>query len=94
MVYESLVKPYNRITNYLTKFSGITEKMLENVEKRLEDVQNDLIQLLPSDAILVGHSLNTDLHAIKVCIRNSRIDSVSWHAYSLITPVFDIVLQM
>ena len=73
MVYESLVKPYNPITNYLTRFSGITEKMLQDVEKRLEDVQNDLIQLLPPDAILVGHSLNTDLHAIKVCIRKGVV---------------------
>lgn len=68
VVYESLVKPHNQITNYLTKYSGITEKMLQNVHKRIEDVQDDLIKLLPADAILVGHSLNTDLHAIKVKI--------------------------
>ena len=72
VVYESLVKPYNPITNYLTRFSGITEKMLQNVDKRLEDVQNDLIELLPPDAILVGHSLNTDLHAIKVRINKNQ----------------------
>ena len=41
--------------------------MLRDVEKRLEDVQNDIIALLPPDAILVGHSLNIDLHALKVC---------------------------
>lgn len=62
------MKPHNQITNYLTRYSGITEKMLQNVHKRIEDVQDDLIKLLPADAILVGHSLNTDLHAIKVKI--------------------------
>lgn len=66
VVYESLVKPYNKITNYLTKFSGINEEMLRNVDKRLEDVQKDIIDLLPPDAILVGHSLNIDLHALKI----------------------------
>ena len=47
-IYQSLVKPRNRIVNYLTRFSGITEKILENVETRLEDVQQALKKLLPS----------------------------------------------
>ncbi|CAG4950204.1 unnamed protein product [Colias eurytheme] len=66
VIYESLVKPYNNITDYLTRFSGITKSKLENVTKRLEDVQKDLQQLLPPDAILVGQSLNLDLHALKM----------------------------
>ncbi|XP_072947380.1 RNA exonuclease 5 [Epargyreus clarus] len=65
-IYESLVKPYNDITDYLTQFSGITKALLKNVTKRLEDVQNDLKELLPPDAILVGQSLNIDLHALKM----------------------------
>jgi RNA exonuclease 1 len=47
-IYQSLVKPRNRIVNYLTRFSGITETILENVETRLEDVQQALKKLLPS----------------------------------------------
>ncbi|KAJ8716113.1 hypothetical protein PYW08_013398 [Mythimna loreyi] len=66
VIYESLVKPYNDITDYLTRFSGITKSLLDNVSKRLEDVQNDLRKILPPDAILVGQSLNTDLHALKM----------------------------
>ena len=40
--------------------------MLENVTKRLEDVQQDLRKLLPPNAILVGHSLCSDFSALKV----------------------------
>lgn len=66
VIYESHVKPYNQITDYLTRYSGVTKKCLENVTKRLEEVQNDIRNQLPSDAILIGQSLNLDLHALKM----------------------------
>ncbi|XP_055383588.1 uncharacterized protein LOC129613506 [Condylostylus longicornis] len=66
LVYESLVRPKNVIIDYLTKYSGITAEMMMNVTKQLHQVQEDVIKLLPSDAILVGQSLNSDLHAMKM----------------------------
>ncbi len=66
MVYHTLVKPEARITNYLTRFSGITEGMLVNVDTRLSDVQEALRSLLPPDAVLVGQSLYSDLHALRM----------------------------
>nr|XP_046226674.1 RNA exonuclease 5-like [Scatophagus argus]XP_046226683.1 RNA exonuclease 5-like [Scatophagus argus] len=65
-VLDELVKPQNRILNYLTKFSGITAAMLRPVTATLRDVQVKLGKLLPSDAVLVGHSLNNDLMALKL----------------------------
>lgn len=65
-VYESLVRPPNEIVDYLTPWSGITKEMMAHVTKTLEEVQREVCELLPSDAILVGQSLNCDLNAMKL----------------------------
>ncbi|KAM7419663.1 hypothetical protein PAMA_016654 [Pampus argenteus] len=65
-VLDDLVKPENRILNYLTKFSGITAAMLRPITITLRDVQAKLRMLLPRDAVLVGHSINNDLVALKL----------------------------
>lgn len=65
-VYETLVRPDNQITNYLTEWSGITAEMMKDVTKTLKQVQEDVRNLLPADAILVGQSLNCDLSAMRL----------------------------
>lgn len=65
-VYHTFVKPKEEIIDYKTRFSGITPKMLKNVQTSLDDVHKELSRILPSDAILCGQSLNCDLHALKV----------------------------
>lgn len=65
-VYETLVRPANRITDYLTQYSGITEDIMRKVTKNLKEVQKEVSELLPPDAILVGQSLNSDLNAMRM----------------------------
>ncbi|SCU86468.1 LAFA_0E00936g1_1 [Lachancea sp. 'fantastica'] len=66
LIYDSLVKPDATITDYLTKYSGITEEKLRDVTTTLEDVQCDLLKLVSSTDILIGHSLQSDLNVLKL----------------------------
>ncbi|GMS80091.1 hypothetical protein PENTCL1PPCAC_2266, partial [Pristionchus entomophagus] len=66
VLLDSLVKPTNRITDYLTKYSGITADLIDPVTITLKDVQNAIRASLPPDAILVGHSLEFDMRALRM----------------------------
>ncbi|XP_038182277.1 RNA exonuclease 5 isoform X2 [Arvicola amphibius] len=65
-IMDELVKPEFKIMDSFTSFSGITKKILNPVPTELKDVQNLLRQLLPPDAVLVGHSLDLDLKVLKM----------------------------
>lgn len=81
-IYESKVKPKNLILDYKSKYSGITEDSLKNCSKRLLDVQLDLLKVFDKDTILIGHSLESDLKALKMVHYNVVDTSIMYpHKY-------------
>lgn len=48
------------------RFSGVTQDDLENTTITLRDVQAVLLSMFSAESILIGHSLESDLFALKV----------------------------
>ncbi|KAM6219036.1 RNA exonuclease 1 homolog [Rhynchocyon petersi] len=74
VVYDTFVKPDNEIVDYNTRFSGVTEADLADTSITLRDVQAVLLSMLSADTILIGHSLESDLLALKV-IHSTVVDT-------------------
>lgn len=66
VLMDELVKPDKPIIDYLTPYSGITPAKLEHVDTTLADIQSRLLKEITAKHILVGHSLNSDLLALKL----------------------------
>lgn len=74
VVYDTFVKPHNEIVDYNTRFSGVTAADLAHTSVTLRDVQAVLLSMFSADTVLIGHSLESDLLALKV-IHSTVVDT-------------------
>ena len=65
-ILDSFIKPSLPIKNYYTQYSGITPEILANVTVGLADIQSKLLKLFTPSTVLLGHSLESDLNAMKL----------------------------
>ncbi|XP_035699271.1 RNA exonuclease 1 homolog [Branchiostoma floridae] len=74
LVYETLVKPENKVIDYNTRFSPIKEEDMDGIETSIRDVQAVLLSMFSADTILLGHSLESDLLSLKI-IHSKVVDT-------------------
>ncbi|TWW60255.1 RNA exonuclease 1 -like protein [Takifugu flavidus] len=66
VIYDTFVRPDNEVIDYNTRFSGISEEDVKGNHTSLREVQDKLLSFINADTILIGHSLETDLCALKL----------------------------
>ena len=52
--------------SYWGRFSGVVEEDLKNIKTSIRDVQAILLNLFSADTVLIGHSFENSLYALKV----------------------------
>ncbi len=60
--FHSLIKPNEKIDEFITDLTGITNEMVENAPN-IEDVLPNFINFI-GDSILIGHNVNFDINFI------------------------------
>nr|VWP02055.1 Thioredoxin 1 (Trx-1) [Ganoderma boninense] len=81
VVYDQLVKPSQPVTDYLTRWSGITAETLATATATFGEVQAHILSVLSISPtpVLLGHSLESDLQALKICHPRCIDTAVIYH---------------
>jgi len=73
-LYDEIVKPTRPITDYNTQYSGISEEHMQGKTVSLKQVQQDLKRYIGPNTVIIGHSIDSDLRALKI-IHSKIIDT-------------------
>lgn len=74
LIWDEIVKPKHRVVNYLTVYSGMTEAIMKDAVIHIEQVQAALLSTVKNQDVLIGHSLENDLKALRF-VHNFVVDT-------------------
>lgn len=80
VLIDEFVRPKNPIVDYCTQYSGITVEIMDGTTNTLEDIQKLFLHYVPAHAILVGHSIENDLMALKI-LHHRIIDTAALYPH-------------
>ena len=69
-IMDELIKPPGEILDTNYRFSGLKLEDFDNVKLDLTGAQERFFELVNRDSILVGHSLESDLKAMRIVHKN------------------------
>ncbi|XP_057687868.1 RNA exonuclease 1 homolog isoform X2 [Corythoichthys intestinalis] len=85
VIYDTFLKPHNEVIDYNTRFSGISEEDVRDVQTSLAEVQKTLLSFISTETILIGHGLETDLCALKL-LHGTVVDTAAVFPHRLGPP--------
>ncbi|XP_036711596.1 uncharacterized protein LOC118897004 [Balaenoptera musculus] len=85
VVYDTFVKPDEEVIDYNTRFSGVVEDDLKDTKTSIRDVHATLLKLFSADTVLIGHSFERSLSALKL-IHTSVVDTTVMFPHRLGLP--------
>ncbi|GMS84252.1 hypothetical protein PENTCL1PPCAC_6427 [Pristionchus entomophagus] len=66
LVLDLLVRPSHPLIDANSRFSGLLAEQVESAESTLEEARERLFELVNTETILIGHSLESDLKAMRI----------------------------
>lgn len=69
LLYSTLVKPKAKVIDYRTELTGIGEEDMVNVKVSRAEASRRVRKYLQEGTVLIGHSLNHDLQALRIDYR-------------------------
>uniref|UniRef100_A0A1I7X2D1 Exonuclease domain-containing protein n=1 Tax=Heterorhabditis bacteriophora TaxID=37862 RepID=A0A1I7X2D1_HETBA len=84
LILDLIVKPKNAVIDYNTRFSGLTANSVETSTTDIHEAQNRLFELVNERTILIGHSLESDLKALRI-VHNRVVDTAVVYEHKQVT---------
>eukprot|EP00854_Cymbomonas_tetramitiformis_P010428 gene10428-12333_t len=66
ILIDEYVRPVSQVINFRTSVTGVTQKLVNSAAWTASQAQSEVLRIVHAEDILIGHSLNNDLKALKI----------------------------